>query len=59
MGVGAVIPDSLADLQGLEFPDQPGADDKTNDQRRNCGIDCPERNIAEDIKVGKCRVKGV
>jgi hypothetical protein len=46
-------------LQGLEFPDQPGADDKTNDQRRNRSIDCPERNIAEDIKIGKCRVKGV
>jgi outer membrane PBP1 activator LpoA protein len=59
MAVGTVIPDTLADLQGLKFTDQPWADKKTDHQGRNRSVDGPKRNIAEDIKRRKCCMKRV
>ena len=59
MGVGAILPDRLADLEGLEFFDQPGADNKTDYEGGNCSIDCPERDIPKDIKRGIRSVKRI
>jgi hypothetical protein len=59
MCVRSIVPYGLADLQGLEFPDQPGADDKTDQQRRNRSIYRPERDVPKDIKIGEFIVKGI
>jgi hypothetical protein len=59
MCVRAVVPYGLADLQGLEFPDQPGADDKADQQGRNRGINRSECDVPKDIEIGEFIVKGI
>jgi hypothetical protein len=59
MAVGAILPDGLAYLKGLEFSDQPGADNKTDYEGGNRGVDCPERDITKDIKIGIGSVKRI
>jgi hypothetical protein len=59
MRVRPIVPYGLADLQGLEFTDQPGTNDKADQQRRNRGIYCPECDISKDIKIGEFIVQGI
>jgi hypothetical protein len=59
MCVRAVIPYGLADLERLEFPDQPGADDKADQQGRNRSVNRSERDIPKDIEIGEFIVKGI
>jgi hypothetical protein len=59
MCVRPIVPYGLADLQGLEFPDQPGTDDKADQQGRNRSIYRPERDVPKDIEIGEFIVKGI
>jgi len=59
MCVRSIVPYGLADLQGLEFPDQPGTDDKGDQQCRNRSIYSSERDVPKDIEIGEFVVQGV
>jgi hypothetical protein len=50
---GNIFPDHLLDLEGSQFLDQPGPENKTDEQRRQDRIDRPEGDVTEDIKKGK------
>ena len=55
MGLGAVFPDILADLHGLELADEPGAHHHGDDQGGEDGEDGPEGDVPEDIEAPEDR----
>jgi hypothetical protein len=55
MGLGAVIPDILADLQFLELLDAPRADNEGNHQRGERRENRPEGDVPEDIEPSEDR----
>ncbi len=55
MGLGAIFPDVLTDLQFLELPDAPGADDEADHQGGEHRKDGPEGNVPEDIEPSEDR----
>jgi hypothetical protein len=50
MAFRAVQPDGLPDLVTPENADQPGAEKKGDQKRRDRGVDRPERDIAEYVE---------
>ena len=59
MGLGAFLPDGLADLHGLELPDEPGAHRQGDDQGGEHGENGPEGDIPEDIKAAEDRLQWI
>jgi hypothetical protein len=54
-----ILPDHLFDLKSLQFLDQPWPDDETDEKGGENRIDCPKRNIPEDVEKGKKLVKRI
>ena len=59
MRLGPVFPDILADLQGLEFSDEPGAHHHGNNQGGEDGEDGPEGDVPEDIEAAEHRLQWI
>ena len=59
VGLGAVFPDILADLQLPQLVNEPGAHHHGDDQGGENGEDGPEGDVAEDIEAAKHRLQWI
>ena len=57
--LGAFLPDGLADLQGLESSDEPGAHRQGDDQGGEDGENAPEGDVPEDIEAAEDRLQWI
>jgi hypothetical protein len=57
--LGAFFANELADLKFAHLGDEPGAQEDTEEERRDAGEGSPERDVTEDTEAAHSRIKAI